>query len=80
MISLYQNTLSDGATLGWGGDVQAPDIRSGDMAASFVEQVMLILSTIGTCDGNIAEGSLRVDANVSVSCLAVTDAAVILVL
>lgn len=46
--------------------VTGPDMASGDEAAAFVQQVMLILDALGTCDGNMAEGSLRVDANVSV--------------
>jgi aspartyl-tRNA(Asn)/glutamyl-tRNA(Gln) amidotransferase subunit B len=46
--------------------VTGPDLRSGDEAADFVQQVILVLRALGTCDGNIAEGSLRVDANVSV--------------
>lgn len=46
--------------------VTKPDIRSGNQAAEFVQQVMLMLRTLGTCDGNMAEGSLRVDANISV--------------
>lgn len=46
--------------------VTGPDLRSGDDAAEFVQQVILVLKALGSCDGNIAEGSLRVDANVSV--------------
>lgn len=46
--------------------VTAPDIRSGDDAAVVVQQLLLILAKLGTCDGNLAQGSLRVDANVSV--------------
>eukprot|EP00041_Stephanoeca_diplocostata_P012082 m.201356 g.201356 ORF g.201356 m.201356 type:complete len:538 (-) comp18802_c0_seq4:240-1853(-) len=46
--------------------VTGPDMASGDEAAAFVQQIMLILNVLGTCDGNMAEGSLRVDANISV--------------
>lgn len=46
--------------------VTGPDIRSGAEAAAFVQQILLILRRLGTCDGNMAEGSVRVDANVSV--------------
>lgn len=53
--------------------VTRPDIRSGDQAADFVQHVMLILSTLGTCDGNMAEGSLRVDANVSIRPVGATE-------
>eukprot|EP00048_Salpingoeca_helianthica_P013449 m.200850 g.200850 ORF g.200850 m.200850 type:complete len:574 (-) comp15500_c1_seq9:243-1964(-) len=47
--------------------VTAPDMHSGGEAAAFVEALVLILRTLGTCDGRMEEGSLRVDANVSVS-------------
>jgi len=46
--------------------VTGPDIRSGKEAAAFTQQLMLILQRLETCDANMAEGSLRVDANVSV--------------
>ncbi|KAK3777807.1 hypothetical protein RRG08_038056 [Elysia crispata] len=46
--------------------VTAPDFTSGDDAASFVKDLRDILVTLGTCDGRMAEGSMRVDANVSV--------------
>eukprot|EP01134_Creolimax_fragrantissima_P005374 CFRG5374T1 len=46
--------------------VTYPDLRSGEEASFFVKAVQSILREIGTCDGNMAEGSLRVDANVSV--------------
>jgi aspartyl-tRNA(Asn)/glutamyl-tRNA(Gln) amidotransferase subunit B len=47
--------------------VTAPTMCSGAEAASFVKELQLLLRTIKTCDGNMEDGSLRVDANVSVS-------------
>ena len=46
--------------------VSKPDMRSSDEAAAYVEKLRSILRYIGACDGNMQEGSLRVDANVSV--------------
>ncbi|XP_070199894.1 glutamyl-tRNA(Gln) amidotransferase subunit B, mitochondrial-like isoform X2 [Littorina saxatilis] len=46
--------------------VTQPDLRDGEDAASFVKEVQLLLRTIGTCDGKMQEGSLRVDANISI--------------
>ncbi|XP_071087947.1 glutamyl-tRNA(Gln) amidotransferase subunit B, mitochondrial-like [Haliotis cracherodii] len=46
--------------------VTEPDFTDGDDAAAFVKELQLILQTLGTCDGKMAEGSLRVDANISV--------------
>lgn len=40
--------------------------RSGDEAALFVRKLQAILQEIKTCSGQMAQGSLRVDANVSV--------------
>lgn len=47
--------------------VTEPVLNSGLEAAQFVSELLLILRAIGSCDGNLAEGSLRVDANVSVA-------------
>ena len=47
--------------------VTEPDMRCGVEAASFVRELQLLLQTIRSCDGNMQDGSLRVDANVSVS-------------
>ncbi|KAK0062687.1 aspartyl/glutamyl-tRNA(Asn/Gln) amidotransferase subunit B [Biomphalaria pfeifferi] len=47
--------------------VTAPNFTCGDDAASFVRDLRDILVTIGACDGRMAEGSLRVDANISVN-------------
>jgi aspartyl-tRNA(Asn)/glutamyl-tRNA(Gln) amidotransferase subunit B len=46
--------------------VSKPDMRSSDEAGAYVEKMRSILRYIGTCDGNMQEGSLRADANVSV--------------
>ena len=45
--------------------VSEPDIRSAEEAAEFMRQIHAILVTIGTTDGNMEEGSMRCDANVS---------------
>jgi aspartyl-tRNA(Asn)/glutamyl-tRNA(Gln) amidotransferase subunit B len=46
--------------------VSKPDIRSPEEAAAYVTKLRSILRYLGTCDGNMAEGSMRCDANVSV--------------
>jgi aspartyl-tRNA(Asn)/glutamyl-tRNA(Gln) amidotransferase subunit B len=46
--------------------VSEPDIRSADAAAAYFEHVRDVLVAIGVSDGNLEEGSLRCDANVSV--------------
>ena len=46
--------------------VSKPDMRSADEASAYVEKMRSILRYIESCDGNMQEGSLRVDANVSV--------------
>jgi aspartyl-tRNA(Asn)/glutamyl-tRNA(Gln) amidotransferase subunit B len=46
--------------------VSEPDLRSGEAAAAYFQQVRAILVAIGVNDGNMEEGSLRCDANVSV--------------
>ena len=46
--------------------VSKPDMRSAAEAAAYVTKLRAILRTIGSCDGNMQEGSLRCDANVSV--------------
>ena len=45
--------------------VTEPDIRSPEEAADFMRRLRGILLYIGVCDGNMEEGSLRCDANVS---------------
>ncbi|KAL2098191.1 hypothetical protein ACEWY4_007398 [Coilia grayii] len=46
--------------------VMEPEMSCGEEAAAAVRELQLILQTLGTCRGNMAEGQLRVDANVSV--------------
>ena len=46
--------------------VSEPDLRSPEEAADFLTQLRALLRWLGTCDGNMQEGSLRCDANVSV--------------
>jgi aspartyl-tRNA(Asn)/glutamyl-tRNA(Gln) amidotransferase subunit B len=46
--------------------VSKPDLRSADEAKAFVAKLRAILRYLGTCDGNMEEGSLRADVNVSV--------------
>ena len=46
--------------------VSRPDLRSAAEAAAYVSKLRSILRYLGTCDGNMQEGSLRCDANVSV--------------
>jgi aspartyl-tRNA(Asn)/glutamyl-tRNA(Gln) amidotransferase subunit B len=46
--------------------VSEPDMRSADEAAAFFERLRDILVWIGVNDGNMEEGSLRCDGNVSV--------------
>jgi aspartyl-tRNA(Asn)/glutamyl-tRNA(Gln) amidotransferase subunit B len=46
--------------------VSAPDIRSAEQARSYVEELRAILVATGASDGRMEEGSMRVDANVSV--------------
>ena len=46
--------------------VSEPDMRSAEEAGAFVRKLRSILRTIGACDGNMEEGSMRCDVNVSV--------------
>eukprot|EP00698_Gefionella_okellyi_P019983 TRINITY_DN6210_c0_g1_i1.p1 TRINITY_DN6210_c0_g1~~TRINITY_DN6210_c0_g1_i1.p1 ORF type:complete len:380 (+),score=99.49 TRINITY_DN6210_c0_g1_i1:354-1493(+) len=46
--------------------VTEPIFRSSAQAGAFVRQLQSLLRHIGTCDGNMQDGSLRVDVNVSV--------------
>jgi aspartyl-tRNA(Asn)/glutamyl-tRNA(Gln) amidotransferase subunit B len=46
--------------------VSKPDLRSGDEAKAYVTKLRTIMRYLGTCDGNMDEGSLRADDNVSV--------------
>ena len=46
--------------------VSEPDLRSADEAGIYLRKLRSILRYLGTCDGNMEEGSLRCDVNVSV--------------
>jgi aspartyl-tRNA(Asn)/glutamyl-tRNA(Gln) amidotransferase subunit B len=46
--------------------VSRPDLRSAEEAAEFLRKLRSILRYLGTCDGNMEEGSMRADVNVSV--------------
>ncbi len=46
--------------------VSKPDLRSSDEAKAYVTKLRTILRYLGTCDGNMEQGSLRADVNVSV--------------
>ena len=46
--------------------VSEPDIRSPDEAGAYLRKLRSILRYLGTCDGNMEEGSMRADVNVSV--------------
>ena len=45
--------------------VSEPEMRSSQEAMAYVKKLRSILRYLGTCDGNMEEGSLRVDANIS---------------
>jgi aspartyl-tRNA(Asn)/glutamyl-tRNA(Gln) amidotransferase subunit B len=45
--------------------VSKPDLRSADEAKAYVTKLRSILRYLGTCDGNMDEGSMRADVNVS---------------
>ncbi len=46
--------------------VSKPDLRSPDEAGAYLRKVRSILRYLGTCDGNMEQGSMRADVNVSV--------------
>ncbi|WP_119304000.1 Asp-tRNA(Asn)/Glu-tRNA(Gln) amidotransferase subunit GatB [Dongia deserti] len=46
--------------------VSEPDLRSSEEAAAYLKKLRSILRYLGTCDGNMEEGSMRCDVNVSV--------------
>lgn len=46
--------------------VSKPDLRSAEEAGVYVRKLRAILRYLGTCDGNMEEGSMRCDVNVSV--------------
>lgn len=46
--------------------VSEPDIRTAEEAGAYIRKLRSILRYLGTCDGNMEQGSLRADVNVSV--------------
>ncbi len=46
--------------------VSKPDMRSAEEAGAYLRKLRAILRYLGTCDGNMQEGSMRADVNVSV--------------
>ncbi|MCD8497734.1 MAG: Asp-tRNA(Asn)/Glu-tRNA(Gln) amidotransferase subunit GatB [Alphaproteobacteria bacterium] len=46
--------------------VSEPDIRGADEAVAYLAKLRMILQYLGTCNGNMEEGSMRADVNVSV--------------
>jgi len=46
--------------------VSKPDLRNADQAGAYIRKLRAILRYLGTCDGNMEQGSLRCDVNVSV--------------
>ena len=53
--------------------VSRPDIRGSEEAGLYVTKMRSILRYLGTCDGNMEQGSLRADVNVSVRPVGETD-------
>ena len=46
--------------------VSEPDLRTGQEAAEYAQEIRRIVRYLGVCDGNLQEGSLRCDVNISV--------------
>jgi len=46
--------------------VSEPDMRSAKEAVAYAKKILQIVTYIGICDGNMQEGSFRMDANVSI--------------
>ncbi len=46
--------------------VSEPDLRSAEEAGAYLKKLRAIVRYLGTCDGNMEEGSMRADVNVSV--------------
>ena len=46
--------------------VSKPDMRTPDEVSAYVKKLRSIMRYLGTCDGNMQEGSLRADVNISV--------------
>ncbi len=53
--------------------VSKPDLRSPDEVNAYIKKLRSIMRYLGTCDGNMQEGSLRADVNVSVRKVGNTD-------
>ncbi|MDR1325666.1 MAG: Asp-tRNA(Asn)/Glu-tRNA(Gln) amidotransferase subunit GatB [Treponema sp.] len=47
--------------------VSEPDMETGEEAELFIQQLRRLVRYLGVCDGNMEEGSLRADANVSIN-------------
>lgn len=47
--------------------VTEPDMETGEQAEVFIQQLRRMVRYLGVCDGNMEEGSLRADANVSIN-------------
>ncbi|MDR2782968.1 MAG: Asp-tRNA(Asn)/Glu-tRNA(Gln) amidotransferase subunit GatB [Treponema sp.] len=47
--------------------VTEPDMETGEQAEVFIQQFRRMVRYLGVCDGNMEEGSLRADANVSIN-------------
>ena len=47
--------------------VSKPEMNSPEEAVNYVRKVRIILRYLDTCDGNMEQGSLRADVNVSVN-------------
>lgn len=46
--------------------VTEPDLHNGEEAAAYLTELRKMVRTLGVCDGNMEEGSMRCDANISV--------------
>tara|TARA_B100001989_G_C24548849_1_gene472812 strand:+ start:1998 stop:3449 length:1452 start_codon:yes stop_codon:yes gene_type:complete len=46
--------------------VSEPDIRGPEEATAYLSKIRMIVRYLGTCDGNMDEGSMRADVNISV--------------
>ncbi|MGB9152715.1 MAG: Asp-tRNA(Asn)/Glu-tRNA(Gln) amidotransferase subunit GatB [Alphaproteobacteria bacterium] len=52
--------------------VSEPDMRSGEEAGAYLKKLRAIMRYLGTCDGNMEEGSMRCDVNLSMRRVGVT--------
>lgn len=46
--------------------VSEPDMHTGEEAAAYVTELRKLVRALGVCDGNMEEGSMRCDANISI--------------